>query len=108
MTQVQPPKKKSRRSLWFFFNKSIIITPINETDELKVELSNQPTLNIESGKANLFSPYVGKKLGMIWNCTNLRGYFDMYIIGFEYLHPNILILCEGNALLLFEVHRLGR
>jgi hypothetical protein len=85
-----------------FLNKSIIITPVSETDEIEVEFSSLPLLT--SKTTTMLSPYIGKKLGMIWNCTNLRGYFDMYIVGFEQLHPNILILCEGSALLLFEAH----
>jgi hypothetical protein len=89
-----------------FPTKSIIITPLSGTDEIEVEFSSLPLLT--SKTTNILSPYIGKKLGMIWNCTNLRGYFDMYIVGFEQLHPNILILCEGSALLLFEAHPLAQ
>jgi|NOAtaT_7_FD_contig_21_7102455_length_950_multi_6_in_0_out_0_1 hypothetical protein len=87
-----------------FGSKSITITPISDTDEVKVELINKPTLGNNLEEANIFTCYIGKKLGIIWESTNIRGYFDMYIIGFEYLHPNILILCEGSALLLFEAN----
>jgi hypothetical protein len=100
-----PSRKEIEKIFLGFLNNSIIITPVSETDEIKVELSSLPLLTKET--TNMFLPYLGKKLAVTWNCINSQGYFDMYTVGFEHLHPNIIILCKGSGLLLFEAHPLA-
>ena len=89
-----------------FSNKSIVITPVVDTDEIAVRLVHQPVTASTKNYHESLAKHLGSKLGFVWACTNLKGYSDMYVLAFDNLHPDILILCEASELLLFETKRL--
>jgi hypothetical protein len=89
-----------------FGDKSMVVTPIADTDEIDVSLTSQLAMHSSKNCSASLLEHIGSKLGFTWNCANLKGYSDMYILGFEDLHPDILILCEASELLLFETARI--
>lgn len=89
--------------IYFVFkNDCLYISPITESDEIGFEI-----LNISENKSldqleNILLQFNDKKLGEFWNCTNSRDYFDAFILGFDRLHPSIIILSEGSVLKIFQ------
>ncbi len=90
-----------------FADKSIVIVPVAETDEIKVTFSKRKNTNegIDTLEQNILSKYIGKTFNQVWNCVNSNGYFDLYILGFSYLDPSVLVLCEGSTLRILELKR---
>ncbi len=90
-----------------YFKVGIIkIKAIADTDEICLEFI-QGTFDKKKrleGK-NIFTQYIGQQLNQVWNCTNAYGYFDLYILGFSYLDPSILIVSETSELKLFEANQ---
>jgi|GEM_PF-2764883 len=90
----------------FILEKSKIrVLPVTDTDEIHVEISkndpeNQRDLSIA---VPILNDYNGLSLSMAWNGANSNGYFDLYVLGFDQLHPTVMMLSEGNVLKLFTV-----
>lgn len=84
-----------------FQDKTIIISPITETDEIDVVLK---PIKFYPSKSMFYKiyPLSNNKLNYIWNGVNNMGYSDMLCFSFFHLHPSIIILSEANKLLLFE------
>ena len=89
----------------FLFETTMIrILPLADTDELTVEYVDI----VKEEKAEYFEAltlmpqYIGRKLSVVWNCVNTNGYSDMFIVGFDNLHPSLCIVSETSCLKLFE------
>lgn len=84
------------------------ILPIQDTDEIELKISESVTENLVSyTELELLNKFVGKKLTYTWNCINSNGYFDAFMISFDLLHPNLIILSEGSVLKIFETNQLS-
>jgi hypothetical protein len=82
---------------------SLVITPLCDTDELKIEEFKEE-LNVQQFHTeDILSEFVGAKVGYTWEGINSNGYLDVFIIACKNLHPSILILSEGSCLKLFLV-----
>lgn len=80
-----------------FETHKLVIRPLCDTDEVEYEY----ILLTENSPFEIFHPFSGRKLSSVWQCRNNNGYFDMLGIGFDELHPALLILSEGSSLKLF-------
>ena len=94
----------------FVFEKcKLRILPICDTDEIGVECLEE--INTEAPElaenTTILNAHVGKTLSMTWNCVNANGYFDLYALGFDELHPSVMILSEGSALKLFGITKIN-
>jgi hypothetical protein len=99
-------EKSTIDTIQLYFKVGVIqISSINDTDEIKLtfiqDKTNQKKRNIEADR-NIFKKYIGKKLNQVWTSINSSGYFDLCILSFSYLDPNILIVSETSGLKLFE------
>lgn len=96
-------EKLADEIIFVFEKNEVRILPVIDTDELSVTwFSCENTSPTEHGETTpIPNAYIGKSLSMTWDCVNANGYFDLYAIGFDQLHPNILILSEGSVLKLF-------
>jgi len=99
-------EKSTVDTIQLYFKVGIIqISCLTDTDEIKLTFTkdkiSQKKRNIEADR-NIFKQYIGKKLNQVWTCVNSSGYFDLYILSFSYLYPNISIVSETSGLKLFE------
>lgn len=82
------------------------LRPLPDTDELSLSFINKPLLHAAN---NDFQQYqIGQrdwKFQMYWRCQNANGYDDMIVLGFQDLHPNLIILSEGSSLKFFEASK---
>ena len=86
-----------------FNERSIMITPIPDTDELNIEfVNNTNQVNSDSSKT-IFNEFIGKKLSFTWKAVNSNGYFDLLVFAFDNLQPDISILSEGSSLKFFKM-----
>ena len=94
--------------VFVFGTKKLVVSAIGATDEVKVELLDKDDTDARGSTHSLLQQYIGKRLSCVWKCTHLdrEDYFDMCAVGFEHLHPSLLVLCEASELLLFETKRL--
>ncbi len=86
------------------------ILPIQDTDEISVEVSEYQKLEKSElySELNILNKYLGSKLSITWNCRNTNNYFDIFIIGLKHLHPSLIILSEGSVLKLFGVEQINK
>ncbi|XZF16352.1 DUF6334 family protein [Chitinophagaceae bacterium MMS25-I14] len=86
------------KMLFCFDNLLLTLKPLTETDEISIEYTDLTKSIDGANYKDVFSEFIGHKFGNTWECTNLNGYFDAYLIGFDTLHPHLLVLSEGNTL----------
>lgn len=86
------------------------ILPIQDTDEISVECLEIDNTENDSDflSVTLLDEYIGEMLSESWKCVNSRGYFDLFILGFYFLHPSLMILSEGSTLKLFKPTQLRK
>ena len=111
-TDYFPPQNEHLADeVFFVFEKSKIhILPLPDTDELSVECLEYDNTKGSGpeGMVTIVNNYIGKSLSMTWNCFNANGYLDLFAIGFDQLHPNLMILSEGSVLKLFDVMQIKK
>ena len=83
----------------------IRISTIPETDEVSVDARSNGEFQPSRTLVDVESCHdlAGSTFSEYWKCTNSRGYFDLMVLGFQRLHPSLVVLCEGSALKLFRV-----
>ena len=83
----------------FCFSESRMkVYPLPETDEIGVKISSSSLEFIHASYEESYFVEKDKYLNTFWLCTNGQGYFDLFILSFDYLHPSIMILSEGTVL----------
>jgi hypothetical protein len=78
--------------------RAIRILHLNDTDELIIEemrFAAQADASPPDGWA-LIDGFTGGQCSVLWRCINDRGYFDMLALGFNNLHPGLMIVAEGD------------
>ena len=50
---------------------------------------------------NILSKFIGSPLMYTWEANNTKGYMDVFLMAFNDLKPDFLILSEGSQLKLF-------
>ena len=93
----------------FVFEKSKLqIHPLQESDEIKVSLSEYADGEELDGFAELkaLEKYIGQELLMTWSATNSNNCFDSLMVAFNYTHPNLIILSEGSVLKVFDISQM--
>lgn len=86
----------------FKFN-CIQIVPLVDTDEIDLIVCNLDEIELNGSEDYSFDDYNNSEFCFSWNAINSNGYYDTIILGFNFLHPNLLILSEGSCLKLFDV-----
>ena len=89
-------------SISFFFDtEQLIITPIADTDEVKlVLLKESPAI---SETSTVLSGFIGQTLHYTWTGTNTNGYNDIFMMAFGDLLPDFIIISEGSSLKILNV-----
>ncbi|OJJ19390.1 hypothetical protein BKI52_21510 [marine bacterium AO1-C] len=83
----------------FHFDEIILqIRPLSDTDELQLSILDSPPNNTILYNYKGLNNFIGKQLVYTWKGINSQGYFDLFTLAFEYITPNISIVCEGSAL----------
>ena len=92
-------------AIFLFETRLMRILPVDDTDEIRIDCSKMDDFKNRRSLKPLpgLDQYIGKTLSSAWNCTNTRGYFDMFVLGFYYLNPTLIFLSEGGVLKLLEV-----
>ena len=84
-----------------FQKKTIVMTPIVETDEIEIETIS--TVSSELTKTPPWGDFmIGKKLQMVWVCKNSQGYKDQILFAFDRLEPSIAFISEGSVIKAFH------
>jgi len=75
----------------------LAVKALVETDEVELSLID----GIPPEGRQILDEFVGMAISEAWTCANSRGYKDMVCFGFDSLHPDLVILCEGSSLKVF-------
>ncbi|MBD2182506.1 hypothetical protein H6S82_28795 [Planktothrix sp. FACHB-1355] len=91
----------------FFQDTTVTLLPIADTDEIEIIQETASTHSAENTPSWCQS-LLGKKLTTVWICENDRGYRDLVIFAFEYLHPSIAFVAECSVLNVFRYEAIYR
>ena len=84
-----------------FASASLVILPLEDTDEIELKLFEEG-VQPEPGGDEILNELVGTKLAAYWYCENHQGYFDQVLFGFHLMRPNFGVLSEASALHLVD------
>ena len=88
-----------------FMSVTMILTPIVDSDEIAIQLSDVPTDGSSGDPPDMLRPLIGKKLQSAWICTNVNGYQDLVLLAIDGISPNVGFLSEGSSI---KILRLGK
>ena len=88
-------------------DRALRLVPIPETDEIHAEVvaagAGHDLVALPEG--HWMNDLIGLKLGYVWTCTNSQGYDDLIVLSFEFLMPNLAIVCECSTLKILRMIR---
>ena len=87
--------------VFYLDNKALILKPIADTDEIKIDICDVKNIAPQTNQPHILSKFIGSNLNYTWNATNIKGYFDVFLMSFHNLTPDLMILSEGSSLKLF-------
>ena len=96
--------------IFLFENFQLKISAIVDTDEIDLKIIERENSKIDNSyiEHKTLNNFIGKRLSQTWECFNSKNYFDLFIIGFVQLHPNLMILSEGSSLKIFNTTELKK
>lgn len=92
--------------VFYLDNKALSIEPIINSDEIKISIYNVKREVLQDNELHILSKFIGTHLNYTWNCINTKGYFDIFLMSFHNLTPDLMILSEGSSLKLFFLQQI--